>query len=81
MEIFARGVRISSITSMIPFRKMLRTYRLLIEIDHLICDLVDAVSPATAAVVAIVKIRKSTAIKWNSISRVVESDLQGARPT
>ena len=49
MEIFERGARfISSATSMFPFRMMLRTYRLLMEIDLLICDHINAVSPAAA---------------------------------
>ena len=49
MEIFERGVLfISRATSMFPFRMMLRTYRLLMEIDLLICDHINAVSPAAA---------------------------------
>ena len=49
---------------MYPIRIVLKTYPWLMETDPLICDLINAVSPAAAAVIAIDKIWLSTAMKW-----------------
>ena len=49
---------------MYPTRIILKTYPWLMKTDLLICDFTNAVSPAAAAVIAIVKIYMSTAVKW-----------------
>ena len=47
---------------MYPFKKTSRTYRLLIDFDLLICDPINTVAPAAAAI-AIVQISLSAAMK------------------